>query len=109
MVVNNEAWNIERHDQVDRFDNNLVGVDLPGCRYDLLGRSLGAYGERVEDAGELADALKRAVENAPAVVDVLVSRQAKSADYLGGLAAVPPRQAVGPWNAAEFERYGHHA
>lgn len=109
VVVNNEAWNIERHDQVDRFDNNLVGVDLPGCRYDLLGRSLGAYGERVEDAGELADALKRAVENAPAVVDVLVSRQAKSADYLGGLAAVPPRQAVGPWNAAEFERYGHHA
>jgi hypothetical protein len=33
------------------------------------------------------------------------SRHAKSADYLGGLAAVPPRQAVGPWNAAELERY----
>jgi acetolactate synthase-1/2/3 large subunit len=109
VVVNNEAWNIERHDQVDRFDNNLVGVDLPGCRYDLLGRSLGAHGERVEDAGDLADALKRAVENAPAVVDVLVSRHVKSADYLGGLAAVPPRQAVGPWNTAEFERYGHSA
>ena len=106
VVVDNEAWNIERHDQIDRFDNNLVGVDLPGCRYDLLGRSLGAHGERVEDASELADALKRAVENAPAVVDVLVSRHAKSADYLGGLAAVPPRQAVGPWNAAELERHG---
>ncbi|MDV3125339.1 thiamine pyrophosphate-binding protein [Mycobacterium sp. 21AC1] len=105
VVVNNEAWNIERHDQVDRFDNNLVGVDLPGCRYDLLARSLGAHGERVEDAGELADALKRAMDNAPAVVDVLVSRSAKSADYLSGLAEVPPRQAVGPWNAAEFERY----
>jgi acetolactate synthase I/II/III large subunit len=105
VVVNNEAWNIERHDQIDRYDGNLVGVDLPGCRYDLLGRSLGAHGERVEDASELADALKRAVENAPAVVDVLVSREAKSADYLGGLAAVPPRQAVGPWNAAELERY----
>lgn len=105
VVVNNEAWNIERHDQVDRFDNNLVGVDLPGCRYDLLARSLGAHGERVEEAGELADALKRAMENAPAVVDVLVSRTAKSADYLSGLAEVPPRQAVGPWNASEFERY----
>lgn len=105
VVVNNEAWNIERHDQIDRFDN-VVGVELPGCRYDLLGRSLGAYGERVEDPGELADALKRALDNAPAVVDVLVGRQAKSADYLGGLAAVPPRQAVGGWNSAEIARYG---
>lgn len=109
VVVNNEAWNIERHDQIDRFGGNVVGVDLPGCRYDLLGRSLGAHGERVEHAGELADALKRALENAPAVVDVLVSRHAKSADYLGGLAEVPPRQAVGPWNAAEFRRYQANA
>ena len=83
-----------------------MGVELPGCRYDLLGRSLGAHGERVEDPGELADALKRALDNAPAVVDVLVGRQAKSADYLGGLAAVPPRQAVGGWNSAEIARYG---
>jgi acetolactate synthase-1/2/3 large subunit len=105
VVVNNEAWNIERHDQVERFDNNLVGVDLPGCRYDLLARGLGAHGERVEDPSELADALKRALDNAPAVVDVLVTRNAKSADFLGGLAAVPPRQAVGPWNAAEVKRY----
>jgi acetolactate synthase-1/2/3 large subunit len=105
VVVNNEAWNIERHDQVDRFDGNLIGVDLPGCRYDQLARSLGAHGERVEEPGELADALKRAMDNAPAVVDVMVSRQAKSPDYLSGLAEVPPRQAVGPWNAAEFERY----
>ncbi|MGV9797099.1 thiamine pyrophosphate-binding protein [Mycobacterium sp. NPDC003449] len=105
VVVNNEAWNIERHDQVDRFDNNLVGVDLPGCRYDLFAQSLGAHGERVEDPGQLADALKRAMENAPAVVDVLVSRTAKSPDYLGGLALVPPRHAVGPWNDAEVARY----
>jgi acetolactate synthase-1/2/3 large subunit len=105
VVVNNEAWNIERHDQVDRFDNNLVGVDLPGCRYDLLARGLGAHGERVEDADELVGALKRALDNAPAVVDVVVSRTPKSADYLGGLAAVPPRQAVGPWNAAEMKRH----
>lgn len=105
VVVNNEAWNIERHDQVDRFDNNLVGVDLPGCRYDLFAQGLGAHAERVEDPNELADAIKRALDNAPAVVDVLVSRTAKSPDYLSGLAEVPPRQAVGPWNTAEVARY----
>lgn len=105
VVVNNEAWNIERHDQVDRFDNNLVGVDLPGCRYDKLAQALGAYGERVDDANDLADALKRALDNAPAVVDVVVSRIPKSPDYLSGLALVPPRHAVGPWNAAEVARY----
>ena len=105
VVANNEAWNIERHDQMDRFDGNLVGVDIPGCRYDMLARSLGAYGERVENAGELAAALRRAVDNAPAVVDVIVSRQVKSPDYLSGLAEVPPRQAVRAWNVGEFKRY----
>lgn len=105
VIANNEAWNIERHDQNDRFDGNLVGVDLPGCRYDQLAQSLGAHGERVEDPADLDAALSRALENAPAVVDVLVSRTAKSPDYLSGLALVPPRHAVGTWNDAELARY----
>jgi acetolactate synthase-1/2/3 large subunit len=107
VVANNDAWNIERHDQVDRYDNNLVGVDLPGCRYDLLAVSLGAYGERVEDPDELPSALTRALSNAPAVLDVAVTRCAKSPDYLSGLAEVPARHAVAPWHRAEMERYAH--
>lgn len=105
VIANNEAWNIERHDQNDRYDGNLVGVDLPGCRYDQLAHSLGAHGERVEDAAGLESALRRALDNAPAVVDVLVSRTTKSPDYLSGLALVPPRHAVGTWNQAELARY----
>ena len=35
VVANNEAWGIERNDQLVGYDGNLVGVDLPGCRYDL--------------------------------------------------------------------------
>ena len=53
VVANNAGWNIERQDQIERFGGNLVGVELPGCRYDLLARALGAHGERVEDAGTL--------------------------------------------------------
>jgi len=106
VIANNEAWNIERHDQVDRFDNNLVGVDLPGCRYNLLAQSLGAYGERVEKAADLDAALERAQANAPAVLDVMVTRDATSPDYDNGLALVPPRHALVTWNEAELDRYG---
>jgi acetolactate synthase I/II/III large subunit len=105
VIANNEAWNIERHDQVDRYDN-LVGVDLPGCRYDELARSLGAYGERVEHPDDLDAALDRALANTPAVLDVLVTRDARSPDYANGLAVVPPRHALAAWNEAELKRYG---
>ena len=105
VVANNEAWNIERHDQIDRFAGNLVGVDLPGCRYDIVAQGLGAYGERVEDPENLDAALERAFANAPAVLDVMVTRDSKSPDYLSGLALVPPRHAVVPWNEAEMAKY----
>jgi acetolactate synthase I/II/III large subunit len=101
VVANNEAWNIERHDQDDRFAGNLVGVDLPGCRYDLVARGLGAHGELVENAAELREALARARNNLPAVVNVMVTRDASSPDFLSGLASVPAYQALATWDAAE--------
>ncbi|HEY2704526.1 MAG TPA: thiamine pyrophosphate-binding protein [Candidatus Dormibacteraeota bacterium] len=103
VVANNAGWNIERQDQIDRFDGNLVGVELPGCRYDLLARALGAHGERVEDAALLPGALRRGLENAPAVVDVWVSREPVSPDSRSGMAAVPELHALAPWDRAERE------
>ena len=104
VVANNEGWNIERHDQLQNYGGNLVGVELPGCRYDLLAQSLGAYGERVAATEELPGALNRAIERAPSVLDVLVTRDAVSADFAGGLAGVPDRQALRTWVEAERER-----
>lgn len=101
VVANNEAWNIERYDQLERFDGRLVGVELPGCRYDLVAQGLGAHAERVERLEELAPALERALANAPAVVDVAVTRDARSPDFASGLAVVPPRQALLAWDEAE--------
>jgi acetolactate synthase-1/2/3 large subunit len=106
VVANNGGWNIERHDQLANYGGRLVGVELPGCRYDLLARALGAHGERVESASELRQALNRAVEHAPAVVDVAVTRQAVSPDFAGGLAGVPDRQALSAWDDAERRRLG---
>jgi acetolactate synthase I/II/III large subunit len=103
VVANNQGWNIERRDQLVTYGGNLVGVDLPACRYDLLGQALGAHAEHVEDAADLDAALQRAFDNAPAVVDVTVSREPVSGDFASGLAGVPNRQALTAWDDAEQE------
>ncbi len=104
VVADNRAWNIEKTDQVERFGGRAVGVDLPGCRYDELAVALGAAGRRVSDPGELPGALKWATENAPAVLDVLVTQDARSPDSASGLATVPSDQALTKWQQAEERR-----
>lgn len=105
IVANNESWGIERNDQLVSYDGNLVGVDLPNCRYNLLAEGLGAYAERIEKPEDLPDAIKRALENAPALLDVAVTREAESPDFKNGLAGVPDRQALEVWDRAEKQRY----
>jgi acetolactate synthase I/II/III large subunit len=101
VIANNQAWNIEKTDQLQRFGGRAVGVDLPGCRYDELARSLGAAGRRVTNPGELPEALAWAGDHAPAVLDVLVTQDAQSPDSLSGVAVVPPDQALTKWQLAE--------
>ncbi len=105
VVANNEAWGIERNDQLVGYDGNLVGVDLPGCRYDLVAEGLGAYAERIEKPEDLPGAIERALENAPALLDVAVTKEAESPDFKNGLAGVPDRQALEAWDSAEKRRY----
>ncbi len=105
IVANNESWGIERNDQIAGYDGNLVGVDLPGCRYDRVAEGLGAYAERVENPEDLSGAIKRAIENAPALLDVAVTREAESPDFKNGLAGVPDWQALEVWDRAEKDRH----
>jgi acetolactate synthase-1/2/3 large subunit len=105
VVANNEAWGIERNDQLVGYDGNLIGVDLPGCRYDLVAEGLGAYAERIERPEDLPGAIERALENAPALLDVAVTKEAESPDFKNGLAGVPDRQALEVWDRAEKRRY----
>jgi acetolactate synthase I/II/III large subunit len=104
VIANNQAWNIEKTDQRQRFGGRTVGVDLPGCRYDLLAQSLGAAGRRVTNADDLPEALAWASDHAPAVLDVLVTQDAQSPDSLSGVAVVPPDQALTKWQQAEERR-----
>jgi acetolactate synthase-1/2/3 large subunit len=70
----------------------------------MLTRSLGAHGERVEDADALPGALERALANAPAVIDVVTSQDAVSSDAKKGLGFVPDYQALTAWDEAERKR-----
>jgi acetolactate synthase-1/2/3 large subunit len=107
VVANNDAWNIERQDQLSKYPDQELGSTLSPARYDLLAKALGAYGERVERAEELADALQRGLANLPAVIDVAVTRDAVSPDTKSGLANVPPLHATQSWEDAERRLLEH--
>lgn len=103
VVANNGAWNIERYDQEANY-GLVVGTELGQADYARMAQAFGAHGERVDDPAQLDGALRRAVDNAPAVVDVLVTRDAVSSDAKRGLGFVADYQALAPWNDAELRR-----
>jgi len=106
IVANNAAWNIERQDQIVNYDGRVVGTELAYSEYAMLGRALGAYGERVDDPADLPAALRRALAAAPAVLDVVVTREALSSDSGKGLGFVPDYQPLLAWDEAEKRRRG---
>jgi acetolactate synthase-1/2/3 large subunit len=104
IVSNNAAWNIERLDQEMNYGGRVVGTTLRHSDYAALARALGAHGERVERAADLPEALRRALQNAPAVVDVVTSQSVVSSDAQKGLGFVPDFQALTAWDDAERKR-----
>jgi acetolactate synthase-1/2/3 large subunit len=104
IVSNNAAWNIERLDQEMNYGGRVVGTTLRHSDYAAMARALGLHGERVEKPEELAGALKRALANAPALVDVVTSQTVLSSDAQKGLGFVPDYQALFAWDEAEQKR-----
>lgn len=106
IVSNNAAWNIERFDQDTNYGGRVVGTTLRHSDYAGMARALGAHGERVERAEDLAGALQRALANAPALIDVVTSQTVVSSDARKGLGFVPDYQALTAWDDAERRRRG---
>jgi len=104
IVSNNAAWNIERYDQEANYGGRVVGTTLRHSDYAAMARALGAHGERVDKPGDLGAALRRALDNAPAVIDVVTSQQVVSSDARKGLGFVPDYQALTAWDDAERAR-----
>jgi len=84
----------------------VVGTTLRHSDYAAMARALGAHGERVEDPGDLEAALSRALDNAPAVLDVVTTQRAISSDATKGLGFVPDYQPLTAWDEAEKARRG---
>ncbi|MDH3303371.1 MAG: thiamine pyrophosphate-binding protein [Acidimicrobiia bacterium] len=104
ILSNNAAWNIERFDQEINYGGRVVGTELRDSDYAAMAVALGAHGERVTSADQLAGALERALANAPAVIDVVTSRSVISSDATKGLGWVPEYQALAAWDDAEQKR-----
>ena len=100
VVANNGAWQIEVHDQNDTH-GKVVGTRLQFADHAAMARAFGMYAERVEKAEDLAGAIERALAHRPALLDVVVTTEARSSDAKSGLAWVPDLQPLAAWDDAE--------
>ena len=107
VIANNAAWNIERVDQQLNYGGRVSGTLLGDSDYAAMARAFGLHAERVDDPADLGTALARAFDNAPALVDVAVTRDTVSSDLEKGLSIVPDWQPLTAWDNAERERFGH--
>jgi acetolactate synthase I/II/III large subunit len=100
VVANNGAWQIEVHDQTDTH-GKVVGTRLQFADHAAMARAFGMHAERIERAEDLQGAIARALANRPALLDVVVSPEARSSDGKSGLAWVPDLQPLAAWDDAE--------
>ena len=100
VVANNGSWAIEVRDQLESH-GQVVGTELRFSDYAMMARGLGLHAQRVEHAEELPAAIANAMAHRPALLDVLVTPEAISADGKSGLAWVPDLQPLAAWDAAE--------
>lgn len=100
VVANNGAWAIEVRDQQESH-GRVVGTRLQFSDHAAMARAFGLHAERVERAEDLPGAIERAMQNRPALLDVLVTPTAASSDAKSGLAWVPDLQALAAWDTAE--------
>ena len=66
-----------------------------------MARAFGMHAERVERVDDLDGAIERALANRPALLDVIVTPEARSSDSKTGLAWVPDLQPLAAWDDLE--------
>ncbi len=105
VVANNGSWAIEVRDQQETH-GRVVGTRLQFADHAAMARAFGLHAQRVEKAEDLPAAIQTALQNRPALLDVLVTPEAVSSDAKSGLAWVPDLQALEAWDKAEAKWRG---
>lgn len=100
VVANNGSWAIEVRDQQETH-GKVVGTRLQFADHAAMARGFGLHAERIERVQDLPAAIEKALQNLPALLDVVVTPEAASSDAKSGLAWVPDLQALGAWDEAE--------
>jgi acetolactate synthase I/II/III large subunit len=100
VIANNGGWQIEVNDQRETY-GKVVGTQLQFADHAAMARAFGMHAERIERAADLPSALDRALARRPALLDVIVTPDARSSDAKSGLAWVPDLQPLAAWDDAE--------
>ena len=100
VVANNGSWAIEVRDQQETH-GKVVGTRLQFADHAAMARSFGMHAQRVEREEDLEEAIAKALQHRPALLDVQVTPEAASSDAKSGLAWVPDLQALSAWDDAE--------
>ena len=89
--ISGSQWSYSRrvmgevHDQNDTH-GKVVGTCLQFADHAAMARAFGMYAERVEKVEDLAGAIERGLAHRPALLDVVVTTEARSSDAKTGLA-----------------------
>ncbi len=82
IVFNNNSFYNVRRDQMERFDNHLIGADLDNPDFVKLAEAFGVAGYRVESPTELKPALEKAInEDKPAIIEVFIERGTETSPW----------------------------
>ena len=73
IILNNSAWGAEKANQMYFYDQRYIGTELVNPDFAKVAQDMGAYGDRVETAGEIKSAVAKAIQqDKPAVIDIIV-------------------------------------
>jgi acetolactate synthase I/II/III large subunit len=77
LVVNNGMYGTIRMHQERHYPGRVIGTDLRNPDFAAYARAFGAYGDVVEETGQFADALERALASGgPAVLELRIDPEA---------------------------------
>ena len=87
------AWCAEKKNQVDFYNNRFIGVDIPNPEsFVPVAKAMGAQGERIDKAGDVADAVMAAIKSCkPTVLEFVVDGTQLAPPFRRDALALPTR------------------